>query len=98
MREGRKKQNPSTKGKALRLYRHAGSYVAPALWRVAAGGRTRLRHLSLDTGRCRHTRDDRTRTVFWEPACPMGRRLQRANPTQSLPTQYFLNRFSVSVL
>src|SRR5262249_2772138 len=35
----------------------AGSHVAPALWQVVAGQRSRVCILSLDTSPCRHTRN-----------------------------------------
>ena len=55
----KQKQNLPNKGKALSVGPRAGSHLAPALWRVAAERRIRVRCLSLDTGRCRHTRNDK---------------------------------------
>src|SRR6266481_5663858 len=53
----RQKQNLPLKGKALSLRAWAVSHATPALSWVAAERRTRVPDLSLDTGRCRHTRD-----------------------------------------
>src|SRR5262249_28767357 len=51
------KQNPPKKRKSSEIVPVAGSHVAPALWQVVAGQRSRVCILSLDTSPCRHTRN-----------------------------------------